>query len=1047
MMAAEHEPGFGEETLVGGPETSDASESPRVGPPIASGDQIGRYRVRERIGAGAMGEVWVAYDPELDRRIAVKLLLPRGRDRSESRLRLLREAQALARIAHPNVVTVHDVGEHRGRVFLAMEFIDGGTVRAWLKGAAKGRSWREIISVFADAARGLAAIHATGLVHRDVKPDNLMLGTDGRVRVMDLGLARVDEQRYSEPSSTTRLRGSDTGTLDSVELSASVTQTGSVLGTPAYMAPEQFSPQLGSIDARADQFAFCVTLFEALWGRRPFRGNDVASVAFSILHEDPQLPADRRRTPSWLERAVLRGLARDPARRWPSMDALAELLSHEVGRRRRRTSLIVAGFAVVGALGLGLWLSGDDHETQCTGSEQQIAAVWGPTQRERVHAAFAATGLGYAERSAEQTVAALDDYAAQWAEAQREACLDTRVRGFASQAILDARARCLAERRRELGSLVEVLVDADGEIVEHAGEAVSALPRIEPCTDADAVLTRDASTPDDPALAGEVEHLREELSHARSLYTTGKITAGLALLDDIAAAVEAADYRPLTAEYTYLRGQLVDDEGEIEQGVQLLRRAYMLAEREGLDALARDVASTLGYDMGDGLADPDEAELWLDIADAKLERAPDPLAAAQLALHHGRVAGKAARFDEALADYARARELLEHIYGPDHPQVARALNGTSWVLQERHEYEASLAIQTDVIERLEAGLGPDHPAVASAHSTLGGTLFQLGRPAEALPHFEAAARIYARSNPEHPDRAVNMANAALCKAELGEVHEALALLEQALALELETLGPEHSNVVAARVQRGHMLSGIGRYTEALEELEQALAAVEHSYGAEHPHAAVCLNNIGRNDINLGQFDQARAALERAMAIRVAAFGEGHASLANTWYLLGILERLKGHPEAARDALARAWETSGEDGLRGAMYALAELRLGERDHARELIQDAVQKIGEDEASLRAATLLAAAEIDRAFGDEQGARARVEEVERLLASNAAGADPRARARTLVAMLNRLWDFGLVDAARPYEARALAAFEAAGDEVDAADLRRLMTNTYRQ
>ena len=319
---------------------------PREPPALDTGARIGRYVIIERVGSGAMGVVYGAYDPELDRKIALKLL--KGSELAQedgARARLLREAKAMARLAHPNVIAVHDVGIFNGQVFLAMEFLGGGTLNSWL-GAGR-RHWREVLDVFVGAGRGLSAAHAAGLVHRDFKPDNVLLDKDGRPRVVDFGLAR-------DAASAAQ----DEGNPDAItagELAAStthlgtLTRTGTLMGTPAYMAPEQIAGD--PIDERTDQFSFCVALYEALYGERPFRGDSLLRLLHNVSegHLEP-MPEDRE-LPAWIRRAVLRGLKADPAQRWPSMAALiAALLDDPAARDRRRFVAAACVALVIGSV-------------------------------------------------------------------------------------------------------------------------------------------------------------------------------------------------------------------------------------------------------------------------------------------------------------------------------------------------------------------------------------------------------------------------------------------------------------------------------------------------------------------------------------------------------------------------------------------------------------------------------------------------------------------------------------------------------------------------
>ena len=301
---------------------------------IRAGALVGRYRIGERLGAGGMGVVYAAVDTELQRRVAVKLLRPDGGGElgTQGRERLIREARVLASLSHPEVVTVYDIGEHDGDLFLAMELVEGGNLNAWLRAAP--RKAAEILDLLVDAARGLAAAHAAGVVHRDVKPDNILVGRDGRARVTDFGLARL-ERAALEVSAPSEL---------SPSLSPELTRAGARVGTPVYMAPEQL--ESGEADTRSDQWSFCAMIYEVLAGVRPFPTDDRKARVAAIREGRVATPAAGRRIPGWVLRIVTRGLRADPDARWPSMHALVAAL--ERGRRRRtRLSWSLAGVAVL----------------------------------------------------------------------------------------------------------------------------------------------------------------------------------------------------------------------------------------------------------------------------------------------------------------------------------------------------------------------------------------------------------------------------------------------------------------------------------------------------------------------------------------------------------------------------------------------------------------------------------------------------------------------------------------------------------------------------
>ena len=341
-----------------------------AGSSLAPGTRVSRYVIQELIGVGAIGAVYAVRDPELHRMVALKVLrtgATTGAPAGDLRARLLREARAMAQLSHPNVVVVHDAGTHQDGVFLAMELVAGVTLRSWL--GEERRSLVEIVRVFRAAGEGLAAAHRSGLVHRDFKPENVLVGVDGRVRVTDFGLARPtgDELTGSH-------RAIGGGWMRTV-----VTRTGIVAGTPAYMSPEQFTGE--APDPRSDQFSFCVALYEAVVGERPFTGSTLDEIADSIVHGRIAAPPAGVSLPGALRAAVLRGLSVRREDRHASMDALLAALVMEppsaAGRRRRWLPVAMAA-AGAGALAVTLILARGGDEP----GDEPVTAEPAPPLRE-----------------------------------------------------------------------------------------------------------------------------------------------------------------------------------------------------------------------------------------------------------------------------------------------------------------------------------------------------------------------------------------------------------------------------------------------------------------------------------------------------------------------------------------------------------------------------------------------------------------------------------------------------------------------------------------
>jgi tetratricopeptide (TPR) repeat protein/tRNA A-37 threonylcarbamoyl transferase component Bud32 len=380
---------------------------------LPAAPQIGRFVVLNKIGAGGLGIVYAAYDPKLDRRVAIKVVHRRPELGLDTH-RVLREAQALARLSHPHVVAVHEVGEHQGGLFIAMELVEGLTLGEW---ASAPHDWRTALQPLLDAARGLAAAHRAGIVHRDFKPANVIVGHDGRARVLDFGLAR------GATSAGALAIAPSHSALD-----LQLTQSGTLLGTPAYLAPEQWRHD--AIDARADQWAFCVTALEVLWGRRPFEGRDANALREHVLAGTIDKPNNRRAIPQAAERVLLRGLAVDPADRHADLEKLIAALERAVKPPRHlvRWGLLGLALLVIGAvagvgISLGARTSVDTGAIELAAQQARAAAaaghyVYPPSDAPEADTAYAklvaleAMTGGNAEQAHQQAAVLRDEFAA-----------------------------------------------------------------------------------------------------------------------------------------------------------------------------------------------------------------------------------------------------------------------------------------------------------------------------------------------------------------------------------------------------------------------------------------------------------------------------------------------------------------------------------------------------------------------------------------------------------------------------------------------------------
>jgi hypothetical protein len=515
---------------------------------LERGTSVGRYLVLDPIGHGGMGLVYAAFDPELDRKVAIKLLradLASGAERRQLfRARLVREAQAMARLSHPNVVPVYDVGTLGDRLFVAMELVEGGTLKTWMR-EQKPR-WREVLALFLQAGRGLAAAHAAGLVHRDFKPDNILVGRDGRPRVTDFGLARADSASDlpmldDDRDSPAHLSGS---------LNEPLTREGAVMGTPGYMSPEQCMAR--PTDARSDQFSFCAALYESIYGERPFPGIGPEEVIESVRQGEIRQPPANSEVPAWVRKAVLRGLAFEPAARWASMVALLDALGRDPALRRRRFLTAAATVAVIGVAAVGVRAR---SQAVCRGAERKLDGIWDEARKERISRAFGATGLPYATRAWQEVSSTLSAYASAWTGMHTDACEATRVRGEQTESMLELRMTCLEGRRKELKALTDLFANADGDTVGEAVQAAGELQPVAMCGDLP-MLTAAVPPPTDAHMRDEVDGLRTHLAEARALLQSGKYPAGLAAARAVLPHAHEVGYRPLEAEALELTGRL-----------------------------------------------------------------------------------------------------------------------------------------------------------------------------------------------------------------------------------------------------------------------------------------------------------------------------------------------------------------------------------------------------------------------------------------------------------------------------------------------------------
>lgn len=963
---------FGSATWSGEAGSRSVPSQARHGEPTwSSPADLGRYRLVRRLGAGGMGMVFEAEDLELHRRVALKILhADPGADLERTRARLLREARAMARTNHPNIVAVYDVGrigerEREGagsqvgeQVFLAMELVEGSTLTAWLRG--RGRS--EILAAFVMAGRGLAAAHATGLVHRDFKPDNVLIGADGRARVTDFGLALA--ARLVAPA------GDGAGPA-SVDVGASMqiqTEQGTIVGTPAYMAPEQWRGQ--PADARTDQFAFCVALYEALIGVRPFVGDPLHALAHAVLTQPPRPPTP---LPRWLQAALLRGLARDPAARFASMTELLAVLERDrVGPRR--VVLAVAGMALLAALAGGgfAWATraspAPERPAALAPTATQAAAPvavdacqaaskaggrWTEARRAALQAHV--TGMDDGEALAAALLPLLDGWAARWTSAAERVC-----RAPDSDAG-EAERRCLDAALERFDATLELAGSLAGfKVASALLPAAHRLPELGRCHDAGWLSLAPAAPPAE--LAGKVALLRRQLAAVEAGVDLEQWVAVREPAADLVVAAEALGYTPLVAEAQLARGRLEWSAGATDPAIAWFKAAAETAaitndERSiGLAALA------LVELLGAGQLRIDEARTWSTIASALGDRLDDAGLRGRTRLAGARALAAVAEHTEALDKLVEAEPLLREGHGEPHP----------WLVElELARAEASLATaQLDAAERAAlaaermalATVGPHALLTARATAERARVALARGRLDEAERLASTASKIpgVARSSRHDLDRGHYLGL-------LGDI--ALARAEPAAALEryreaeiyLYT-GPESALPL---LWQGVARLRLGEREAAFMQIDAGWDRIDESWAADDLRRLGLLRLVGLAAVEAGALERARVALERAVELADVELGFGP-RLARAQADLGQLERLAGHPKEALVLLDASYV--GMVGGFGQYHpeivtvslARADLawELGDPEYAGRLYRVIADKLvsqrgAQDPASLRAA----------------------------------------------------------------------------------------------
>ncbi|WXH29464.1 Serine/threonine-protein kinase PknD [Myxococcus stipitatus] len=948
---------------------------------LAPGARISRYVVREKLGSGAMGVVYAADDPELGRRVALKMLRPEGGHRVRLQQRLLREAQALARLSHPNVVTLYDVGTHGDAIFLAMELIEGITLAEWIR---QRHPWEEVLRVFLDAGKGLEAAHSAGLVHRDFKPANVLMGNDGRVFVTDFGIARTlhQEDDFAHESPVVEgLRPTDP-----------LTHTGQILGTPAYLAPELVQGQRG--DSRSDEFSYCVALHEALFGERPFQGSSMLELAEAARQGRMTAPKERGEVPPHVLSALRRGLSARPEDRFPTMRALLAALAPRPRRKHARLLAMLSVAGVVGALATYGMTEHRRKETCAREAEKSLVA-WGPERREQVREAFMATGASSASRAWTEFAMSLDAYTAQWRALRTEACVAATGE---QEPMARQTSACLDARLWQLAATTEMLRKADAQTVQSVRQYTSTLEGLSACRYTPGVSGR-PQPPD--GLRPRVDAVRNKLAQVRVHHLAHRLKEGLALSSTLVEEQQSIGYKPLEAEVRFAHARLLTFLGQEKEAVTFLYQALWAAESSRDDeTAARAWVELIDVEGDKMLSRPDEVEKLVQHARAAVgrlgrERFPD--ITTDLHTRLAVLRRVQSQFAEAEREALQGLEFSRRYNGPDSLRTPNLMNDLGQIYSAQGRYEEALKYHQQSLELRERLLGSDNPALATSYnriagvtmgtgqravarqalskalalqesssapetSTLATTLLNLGLLSRVEGRTEDARRQYERAQsilerirgPDNIGVVYILTEKALLAHEQGQADQALELASEAVKRIERGQGKDTPDAVPPRVVQGLVHLKAHRYPEAGRELRDALALEEKGHGPEGKRMGFVLLPLARLALEARSHEEARTYCERARGIAektqgkespeaadaLSCLGEVHLAMGAASEALPLLERARslqlkwGEPKDPKDAgrtaflLARAYLETSTSPDRAKALAMADEARGQ-----------------------------------------------------------------------------------------------------------------------
>ncbi len=856
------------------------------------GGKIGRYEVKHIVGTGGMGVVFAAHDPELGRKVAIKIL---ASEHEVARTRLLREAQAMARLSHANVVTVHEVLKVGDRAAIVMELVDGRDLAGWLAEAERG--WREIVDAFVQAARGLAAAHKAGMVHRDFKPSNALIDRDGVVRVTDFGIVHTG---VADPV--------DEHDAASDRRDARLTQTGALLGTPAYMAPEQHEGR--RVDARTDQWAFACSLYGALYRQRAFVGETTGELAIAVKLEKPRPEPTMTKVPRAIRASIRRALAYDPTERFESMDDLIVALTPP---RRAWIAAGVTGLAATAAVGAMLLTGGNDNVVTCDGLDAPFASTWNADRSRALTDRFKATGIGYAADAAEHFGAAVDRYRGDWTAMRTHACTDAR-RGAISADLLDRRMHCLDVRLAEVETVVDAAVTAkDAPTINSVNGALARVTGVDTCSDPIDTVPR----PTDPVARLAIARAETDVARAATLSNLGRFDQARTLAESAIKVSDQTGWTPLAVKALYEVGQAQSRARDSDAALVTFDRTAEAAARAADDILLAKALVQRFFVLS---LDPKRSaeafagRHYIELAILRANNAPVVRAMWLSMLASG--LEDQGKYQEALDTQIQSTALWKQVVSPDSIALSDCLNNEAGYRLQLGQLDEAQAIFEKLLVTDAAKFGPGNPELARRHYNLASIAQKRGDNDKAIEHFEHA---YA-------------------------IRKAAGVLDwmSAYALALSLTNMERPAAAAAL------------FIEALEILERTQKS--------HDYAVAIRLVIGSLMTDLGQLDQARVWLDKARttpgATKVAFYYEVLASFA-------LLEVAAGDVPAARRYIAESLaESKAKAAPESESVDLAESKIAMLEHDCARAKQVFDRVSKKREAHAASTIHTAIAIGRA-----------------------------------------------------------------------------------